>query len=301
VDQPTKYKTKGTPLTIYRAQKGIVELKEACRQEGRPNMCIVTPPYIEDDYSAISITHPMFMRPSDLQEIISQGFKVTYDELTRAVHYKTLGVNSLCTQMGVMGGITAASPEQFAIELVAQGLKVLYAYSSSAYFKYPTNIEYAPSASLDTLRASFVSSMALSRNTRQFHGTVVHNSAGPCTKMMMYETAIQTIGYTVCGDDMLSGPVASGGRIPDYTGGLDAQFMAEVADIAKRLSLTDADFVCKEIYEKYKYKIEEPDIGFSFTQCYDIDTIEPSDEYYKIYNSVINDLYDILSSGPLKY
>ena len=201
------------------------------------------------------------------------------------------GSNFLCSPM-VIRGITADSPEQFAVEIVAEALKSQVIYGASVFVKYPAHIN--PADSFKTMWASFLASMALSQNNVCFHGSVVNNSAGPCTEMMMYETAVQTIGYVACGCDLLSGPVSNNGNISNHVAGLDAQFMAETARFAVDLSRRDANYLCLELFSRYKHKLTSPDIGMSFGECYNIDTLEPSREYLDLYESMIDDVYQTL-------
>ncbi|MCD4702941.1 MAG: monomethylamine:corrinoid methyltransferase, partial [Methanosarcinaceae archaeon] len=62
--------TTNNPLHLINAHRSIDYLKRACTLEARSGMCIVTPPFIEDPVSAISITNSRFMSQGDLQEII---------------------------------------------------------------------------------------------------------------------------------------------------------------------------------------------------------------------------------------
>jgi methylamine--corrinoid protein Co-methyltransferase len=280
------------PETLMRARQAVQLVKEACASEGRPDMCIVTPPHIEDPIAAVSVANPRFMGPGDLQEIIPRlDLKINYDELSRVYHYKMTGANYLCSPM-VLRGITTDSPEQFAIEIVAEALKSQVIYGASVFLKYPVHID--PADCYKTLWASFLSSMAISQNRICLHGSVVNNSAGPCTEMMMYETAVQAIGYVACGCDILSGPISNNGNIPNHVAGLDAQFMAEVSRFAAELSRKDANYLCMELFSRYKNKLNTPDIGKSFTECYNLETMEPTNEYLDVYEHAIDDIYQIL-------
>ncbi|WP_406657331.1 monomethylamine:corrinoid methyltransferase [Methanolobus sp. ZRKC2] len=284
------------PVNLFHARQAVELVKQACALEGRPDLCIVTPPHIEDPIAAVSVANPRFMGSGDLQEIIPHlDLKVNFDELSRVYHYRMTGSNYLCSPMVLLGGITTSSPEQSSIEMVAEALKAQVIYDPSAFVKYPTQVETAsPGRSLEMLWASFLASMALSQNKVCLHGSVVSNSAGPCTEMMMYETAVQTIGYVACGCDIISGPVSNHGSIPDHVAGLDAHFMAEVARFAIDLSKKDANYLCLELFSKYQDMISHPDIGKSFVDCYDLDKIEPTSEYMEIYEKAIDEIHQTM-------
>ncbi|WP_440951456.1 monomethylamine:corrinoid methyltransferase [Methanococcoides sp. FTZ1] len=283
--------------SFYSAHESISYMKQACSLEGRPGICCLPPPFIEDVWNSISIANPKFMSMGDFQEIYPlPDLSTNMDEILRAVHYKLLGVNHLCTHTLVMGGMTSISAEQFAIQVVAEALKSKVLYSG-VFFKNPTNVHLPTSTSFETMWASFISSIALSRNTRSQFGTVISNSAGPCTKMSFYETAVQTIGYVVCGDDLLSGPILNNGSIVDHAAGLESQFMAEVAELATTLSIEDANFLAMELFNKYKNKVKKPDVGKTFKECYNLTTLEPTAEYRTQHTKVTKEIYDLMVGG----
>lgn len=289
-----RHKFKGTPLAMLDAHKAVKLIKEACRLEGRGGICCFTPPFIDDPKTAISIANPEFMGLGDIQEIYPlTDLKINLNEISRAVHHQSIGSYYNSASILIMGGITTAVPEQFAIEMTAEILKNKVIYRSQMSSIHPNHLQSPASRSPEVLWASFITSMAISRNTHYIHGTVINNFSGPCTESMMYETAVQTIGSTVCGSDYLSGPVSNAGNELNHSGGLDALFMAKTAELATALSLGDANYLCTEIYKKYKG--EKPEFGKPFEECYNIKTIEPSEEYYTIYEQAMGQVYDFLA------
>jgi len=288
---PSNYMKRG-PANLMHAREAVQYVKEACALEGRPDMCIVTPPHIEDPVAAVSVANPRFMGLGDLQEIIPRmDLKINYDELSRIYHYRMTGSNYMSSPM-VLPSITTDSPEQFAIKIVAEDLKSQVIYNASVAFKYPAHINSGDY--LKTLWASFIATTAISSNEVCLQGAVVNNFAGPCTEMMMYETALQTIGYVVSGCDILSGPVSNSGNISNHVAGLDAQFMAEIAHFALDLSRKDANYLCLELFSRYKHKLTAPDFGMAFNECYNVETVEPRQEYLDLYENMINEVYKIL-------
>ncbi|MCL2862597.1 MAG: monomethylamine:corrinoid methyltransferase [Methanimicrococcus sp.] len=291
LDMPPVNSMKKGPSNLMHAREAVQYVKEACALEGRPDMCIVTPPHIEDPVAAVSVANPRFMGLGDMQEIIPRtDLKITYDELSRIYHYRMTGSNYMSSPM-VLPSISTDSPEQFAIKIVAEDLKSQVIYGASVAFKYPAHIN--PEDYLKTLWASFIATAAVSTNEVCLQGAVVNNFAGPCTEMMMYETALQTVGYVACGCDILSGPVSNNGSVPNHSAGLDAHFMAEIARYATKLSKKDADDLCMELYNRYKDKLMSPDIGLKFSECYNTETIEPTEKFLELREKVISDIYKI--------
>jgi methylamine--corrinoid protein Co-methyltransferase len=286
---------KNNPLKMLEGHKAVNFVNEACRLEGRLGMSCVSPPFIEDPLTSISIANPKIMGPGDLQEFYPlPDLKADLSQISRVVHYKTIGVPYLVTNIMIMGGMTSSTPEQFAIQMVAESIKNKLLYSAPMGFITPSTLQTAASRSLETMWAIFSASMAISRNARFLHGIVIQNSSGPCTESMMYETAVQTIGSTICGTDSLAGPIPNRGSSLNHAGGLDALFMIKTAELATALNLDDANYLCMELYNMYAD--QKPEIGKKFDECYNITNIEASQEYYETYDTSLNTIYDILGA-----
>ncbi|MCQ1534413.1 monomethylamine:corrinoid methyltransferase [Methanosarcina sp. KYL-1] len=291
-----RYRLKKSPLNMYEAHKAVKLIKEACRVEGRPDICCVSPPFIDDVRTALSISDPQFMGRGDLEELYPKpDLKADLDQMARVIHYRGVGVYYVSSSMLLMGGITSATPEQFAIEMTAEILKSRILYSCPLSFVHPNHLRSPASRSLEVLWASFITSMAITRNSDLLHGIVVNNSSGPCTESMMYETAVQTIGSTVCGADSLSGPVSNAGNELNHAAGLDALFMAAVSELSVSLSLKDANDLCLILFNEYRDK--KPEFGKKFDECYDLSRIEPSEEYLDIYERAMEHIYELISES----
>jgi methylamine--corrinoid protein Co-methyltransferase len=286
---------KNNPLKMLEGHKAVNFVNDACRLEGRLGMCRVSPPFIEDPLTSISIANPKIMGAGDLQEFYPlPDLKADLNQISRVLHYKSIGVPYLASNIMIMGGMTSSIPEQFAIQMVAEFIKNKILYSAHMGFITPSTLQTAASRSLETLWAIFNASMAISRNAHFLHGLVIQNSSGPCTNSMMYETAVQTIGSTVCGVDSISGPIPNRGSTLNHAGGLDALFMIKTAELATALNLEDANYLCMELYKIYAN--QKPDVGKNFDECYNIINIEPSQEYYEAYDTSLNTIYDILGA-----
>lgn len=291
----TKPYIKENPLNIFEAQKGVNLVKEACRFQGRSGICCFTPPFVDDVKAAISIANSNFMGPGDLQEIFPMpSLKSDFGKLSRVVHYRGMGMYYAATTYMILGAMTSAIPEQFAIQIVADMLKSRYLYSAPMVYVHPSTLKTSASRSLEVLWSVFTAFMALSRNTNIIHGMTLENSSGPCTESSMYETAVQAIGATVCGADSLCGPVLNKGSAVNHAAGLESLFMGKVAEFATSLSLDDANYLCLELFNRYAD--QKPELGKSFDECYDVQKIQPTDEYYGIYDTAMHNIYDLIGA-----
>ena len=82
-------------------------------------------------------------------------------------------------------------------------------------------------------------------------------SAGPCTKMILYEIAANGLGIT-CGSN-LNGVLTAGSKHLDRYTGLEQRFMGEIGYAATKVKREDANELTLQIlkkYEKYFYSKE---------------------------------------------
>jgi methylamine--corrinoid protein Co-methyltransferase len=292
----TKHYFKENPQNIADAQHTIALVKESCRLQGRPGICCLTPTTIEDIRSAISIANPIFMGKGDLQEIFPKSpLKTELDKLSRVVHYMGTGCYYVSTSYILLGSLTVSIPEQFAIQATAEMIISRVLYRASMVYLHSSSLKGSVSTSPEALWASLISSVAITRNTRILHGVTINNLSGPCTESMMYETALQTIGHTVCGADSLCGPIPNKGSALNHVSGFETLFMANIAEFATSLSLSDANYLCKELYTQ-KLANKKPEFGKAFDECYDINEIKPTDEYHEVYDKAYNQIYSIMES-----
>jgi len=283
-----------TPMELYSAYRSIDMVKNACTLENRPKMCYSTPPSIGDIRASLSIANENITGKETMHEIYNAvDMKMNVDSVTKSIHYGRMGLPYLSDQIVILGGNTVETPEQLAIVVIAEAFKSKLINGADIYFSSPADSETGASSAAKTLWASGVSSLALTRNSKILHGVDVVNTAGPCTEMMFYETAVQTIAATVCGVEMLAGPAPNAMQMIDHAGGLDALFMLEMADLATNLSFEDANNLCNKLYKKYSKHLNRPEIGKHFIECYDVDKIEPTPEYSEMHNKILNEVYKL--------
>ena len=88
-------------------------------------------------------------------------------------------------------------------------------------------------------------------------------------------------------------PRSAGGQYTDYLTPLESSFCAEVAIASAGMTRAEANELAKKVIPLYEDKLERPPKGKSFLECYDKDTLEPSNEWLGIYKKVKNDLIKI--------
>lgn len=110
--------------------------------------------------------------------------------------------------------------------------------------------------------------------------------------MMFYETAAQAIGDTVCGREMLIGPLG-GGTKADQSTGMESRFMGEVSRMALNLDLAEANEVIEMLYSKYEDRLSNAPEGKDFEECYIVNSkyeMKPNEQYMQLYSKIIGEI-----------
>ena len=63
------------------------------------------------------------------------------------------------------------------------------------------------------------------------------------------------------------------------------------------MSLAQANEIANRLLPKYEHELGHPPKGQSFQQCYNLETLQPTDEWRKVYDTVKNDV--IAAGMPL--
>jgi methylamine--corrinoid protein Co-methyltransferase len=141
--------------------------------------------------------------------------------------------------------------------------------------------------------ASNISALAISRNMNHATARYYRNLAGCCTDMMFYETAAQAIGDTVCGREMLIGPLGGGDVRVDQSTGLESRFMGEVSRMALNLDLSEANEVIEMLYSRYEDRLSDAPDGMDFGSCYNVNSkyeMRPTEQYMELYSRIIGEI-----------
>jgi methylamine---corrinoid protein Co-methyltransferase len=89
----------------------------------------------------------------------------------------------------------------------------------------------------------------------------------------------------VCGLNQ-HGVGATAGNVKDHTSGLEARFQAEVAHATLGMTRTQVSECVLDCLSHYEQTLAHPNLGKPFNELYDMDTLEPKNEWLEIYNQV---------------
>ena len=279
----------GSPYELLAGRHQADLMREAIHRAGRDGMPM--------DAVGSSTTHygvlggygvPGGYRPHhDLVLILSiADFWTSYESLFKLAHTcncggKYISASSWCMLGGYPGG-----PEGTAVACVAYGLLMVAAYQGARSGVPPFDIKYMGNCGRRAQWALGVSNQALSRNTQIVVHSINNQVAGPGTKMVLYETLVGMTNMAVSGVSNVVGTRSAGGRRTNYLSPLEHKFGGEVFKGAAGMSREQANEIVKQILPKYEDQLKDQPDGLSFQECYDVERLEPTPEWQRMYDEV---------------
>lgn len=128
---------------------------------------------------------------------------------------------------------------------------------------------------------------AIARNTHMLHFANTFIAAGPCTDFACYELINHGVTASVSGA-ALSPAASARNMYPERCTGMEGRIAAEAAHAAALSGMTrkDANTLVNKILPKYEDKIKDAPKGQKISQCYDLKTVTPTDEYLELYQGI---------------
>ena len=267
----------GTPFEIRACLENIATWRRACLDAGRPGMPIKG----KDGVSAIADIatnrEDIGYRKSDHSNVyFKPSLKTTYEDLNRSVQYVQYGTYVSTGGCDYMGGY-CGGVEGAVICSVAESLAGPLIYN--AVINHNCVMESVdPSASTrQALWGTFLASAAINTYTNlpAIWGSYLTMS-GPCTDMIIYEIAAQTISTTMAGCNPF-GVAPNQGITPNYCTPMECQFMGEVAYATTKISRAKAAGLVEQLVQKYEDALTTKEFpkGKTFQELYDMETVEP--------------------------
>lgn len=283
----------GTPLEILAAQRDAVQAREAIRKAGRPGM------HIEDMAVPLTCAGKIAtfmpengMRPSD-GLLVSQipELKTDYDQLSRVAYLSSVDMHIVDLMTPLIGGL-GGGPQGTAIVTVASHLLGVICYAVSYHFMGHMSLQWSHNTGPFGLWVQATAGQALARNTPVVSINDLYTRSGLGTKELFWEIAAGAMIGAVCGLHQ-HGIGATGGSLTDHTSGLEARFQAEVAHAALGKTRDEVNQLVLTCIAKYQDTLAEPNLGKPFPELYDLDTLEPGQEWLDIYYQVRLELIEM--------
>jgi methylamine--corrinoid protein Co-methyltransferase len=193
----------------------------------------------------------------------------------------------------LMGGY-AGGPEATAVILVAHHLLGLFAFRAHRHNGFPININQTCNTTREMLWLVSVSGQAIARSTKLVTVANAFMAAGPCTEMITHELSAHSLVSTVSGWHLNPAAVARN-RHPNHCSGMEPRMHAEVGHVAARSGITrkDASKIALKLLEGYEGHIKEAPKGKSFRECYNMETLQPTGEYLRLWQNTRKKLQDM--------
>jgi methylamine---corrinoid protein Co-methyltransferase len=273
----------GTPLEILAAQRDAVQAREAIRKAGRPGMHIEDMALPLTCAGKISTFMPdKGMRPSD-GLLVSQlpELKTDYDQLSRVAYLQSVDMHIVDLMTPLIGGLGGGAQGTAMVTVASHILGVL-CYGVSYHFMGHMSLQWSHNTGPMGLWVQAVAGQALARNTPVVSINDLYPRSGLGTEEIFWEVAAGAMIGAVCGLHQ-HGVGATCGNELDHTSGLEARFQAEVAHAALGKTRAEVNDLVLQCLAKYQDKLAEPNLGKPFPQLYDLDSLEPTQEWLEPY------------------
>ena len=266
---------------------------KAIEEAGRPGMGVGGP---NSSASAIgvltSVSHGGF-RPTDWNHnsFLSE-LKVSYEDLLRSAHF--LFTNSYCHNFynPIFGGY-AGGGEGIAIAMVAGMILMRACLHGDTVNPGPSHAHMSCSTYPEIITSKSLALQALNRNTNLLTSSFARPAAGPGVIDIFYEVAAMQIAGVTSGVAFVKGVQSATGRFAGHCSPLENRFMAQVAHASEQLSREEANPIVKELMVKYQSGQKEMKIGKPFEEVYDLDALEPTAEWFALYEQAISELIEM--------
>ena len=278
--------TSGSPVEVEAAIWNTKMLREAAIQAGRPTIGIHNFQSTGErtDATIASAQEAFGAYPGDglLVAAIAE-MKVDFERLKKVAFLRHSPYVHGGLYGPLMGGY-AGGPEGTAICLVAHHFLGLLVFSAQRHNAFPIHIHHVCNTTREMLWLVSIVGQALARNTDLITAANAFMAAGPCTEMIADELCAHAITATVSGWHLNPTAVAKN-RHPLRCSGMECRIHAEAGHQAARSGLTrkEANRIVLKLVSSYEKNAADAPIGKTFSECYDVDTVRPTDEYESLF------------------
>jgi len=282
----------GSPWEVVACWQEVDLSFEAVRLAGRPGIAIGCAENSPSEIGELASHTRGGFRPTDWHHVgMISELKLSYSDLTKAVQYARTGVVSQGFYNPILGGY-AGGVEGIAIASVAGLILMRAAYGVQTLNTGPNHPALSCNTHPQMLASQMLAFQALSRNTNLLVANMVRPVGGPGTKDILYEVAAHSIASVASGISYAYGVHSAMGNHTAHTSGLESRFMAQAAKAAVGLTRNEANEIVGKQIQKYAHRQADKPIGKPFDQVYNLTSIRPTPEWYRIYKNVCEELAD---------
>ena len=228
------------------------------------------------------------MRPWDAHEVSQLNeMKMDTAGLNMLAGWGASGDIVMMEQMPIFGGYIGGA-EETAICDVATMIASFAVFDCDIHLDGPIHIRWGTTSTRETLQIAAHAAAALDMNTDFLLANQYYTLAGPCTQMCLLETAAQAMTDTASGRELLSGVATAKGVAQNMTTGMEARMMGEVSLATCGMDVEDVNVAIDNVLRLYEKDFSHAPQGKRFQDCYDLRSLEPTDEYVELYDQTID-------------
>jgi methylamine--corrinoid protein Co-methyltransferase len=280
----------GSPWEVAACWQEAQLIFKVLKRTNRPGLAIGSAENAPTAIGEIATTTYGGFRLTDWHHnaLISE-LKTNYSELIRAIQYAQIGCRSHGFYNPIYGGYVGGH-EGVSIAIVGGLMLMRACYGVTTMNAGPSHPYLSCDTHPDLLPAQAIAFQALSRNTNLLIANFIRPVAGPCTKDILYEIAALTIATVASGISLVEGVQSARGVNPEHCSGLEARFAAQVAHSSEGMTPAEANQVVCSLVSKYASKQKEMNTGKNFSEAYNLDLIQPTNEWNDMYEIVLSEL-----------
>ena len=287
--------TLGEPTEILATRRELQFMREGLRQVDRPGMGMLAAQSSLTELGDLSVSHPDYLRPCDAHLIpLLNELIIDHSSIARVVNALEYGMRNASLACVMVGGLAGDAPGA-AIVQAASFILANLVCQADYHLLHPIHIRHIATSTRRVMWVQSVVLQAFARNAPCIIVSDIYPKSGAVTCELLYEVAANALAVTASGGH-LEGVGAADGALPNATG-LEARWMGQVGHAAARqqLDLEEANRLVLTLLERYEHVFDLPggNPGVSFDRAYDLETLQPVDDWIRIYDRVKGELSEL--------
>ena len=273
----------GTPGELYTVLAESEYNRIVARLAGKPGMPFMEPDSATTPFATIASFYLRGYTATGchMPTHVLGDLKLTWERLNLAAFAQLSGIPTWNGTSSLLGGF-ARNAAEWAVAHVG-GLLGILSYTHGRQWVGGVSDIRGQWSPRENLRAGAAAYLATERNIHVPIGIHTEGNAGGCTHMYFFEEAAQILTYTSSGVEWFWGASPSKGVVPNSSSGMETRMLGETAMAVAGISSDRTNEILNGILAKYESQLKDPPKGKLFAECYDVETLKPTDEHLKVY------------------
>ena len=278
-----------SPLEILAAWHEVDLMRQVLHKAGRPGMAWTGLTMSISDAGQLSAAGPQGLLPTDMFTFgVVSELKTNYEILNKLAHGVRMGAIIDPYANPIYGGLGGGVEGQ-AVLITAAMVALSVVFMAAMCGSSPTHPFHFNDTGPEVMRATSLAFQALARNSHLMTNLTLTPVGGPGTRTLLYECVAYSVMSTVSGISRMLGPRSATGAVAAHFSGLEARFNGEVLKASAKLERGKAEEIVQRALEKYKGDLDKKPYGKPFQEVYDLNTVQPTQEWLKTYDEIKNE------------